>query len=255
MVGKIKIAAVSYLNAKPFVYGLENSPLINDIDLILGNPALCSAKLISGAVDLALVPVAAIPLLKRKIIVSDYCISAEKRVASVMLFSNVPIQEVKRIYLDYQSKTSVLLVKFLAKHHWCISPEWIDASEGYEKEIQNDTAGLIIGDRALLLSNKFTYKHDLVTEWNKVTHFPFTFACWMANKKLPPQFVKDFNLALCSGVNQIEKMIGEIKKEKSYEKIDLHDYFNNCIKYNFDEEKKDGVGIFLAFAGFGVGHF
>jgi len=252
---KIKIAAVSYLNAKPFVYGLENSPLINDIDLILDNPALCSAKLISGDVDLALVPVAAIPFLKRKIIVSDYCISAEKRVASVMLFSNVPIQKVKRVYLDYQSKTSVLLVKFLAKYHWCISPEWIDASEGYEKKIQNDTAGLIIGDRALLLSDNFTYKYDLVTEWNKVTHFPFTFACWVANKKLPRQFVNDFNLALRNGVNQIEKVIREAKKEKSYGKIDLNDYFNNCIKYDFDEEKKDGVRVFLAFAGFGVGHF
>ena len=255
MVGKIKIAAVSYLNARPFIYGLKNSPLINDIFLSLDTPAHCAEKLISGDVDLALVPVAAIPFLKRKIIVSDYCISAEKRVASVMLYSNVPIQKVKRIYLDYQSKTSVLLVKFLAKHHWCISPEWIDASKGYEKKIQNDTAGLIIGDRALLLSHKFTYKYDLVTEWNKVTHFPFTFACWVANKKLPRQFLNDFNLALRRGVRSIDKVIGEIKKEKSYSKIDLHDYFNNCIKYDFDEEKKDGVRVFLAFAGFGVRHF
>ena len=251
---KIKIACVSYLNAKPFIYGLKKSSLIHAIDLTLDNPARCAEKFLSGEVDLALIPVGEFPLLKRNIIVSDYCISAEKRVASVMLFSNVPIQEVKRIYLDYQSKTSVLLVKFLAKHHWCISPEWIDAREAYEKEIQNDTAGLIIGDRALLLSDKFSCKYDLVTEWNKVTHFPFTFACWVANKKLPAQFLNDFNSALCNGVNQIEKMIGEIKKEKSYEKIDLHDYFTNCIKYNFDEEKKDGVRVFLAFAGFGTGH-
>ncbi len=252
---KIKISSVSYLNARPFIYGLKNSSLINDIKLSLDTPALCAEKLISGDVDLALVPVAAIPLLKKKFIVSDYCISAEKRVASVMLFSNVPIQQIERIYLDYQSKTSALLLKFLAKHHWCISPQWVDASEGYENKIKENIAGLIIGDRALLLSDKFLYNYDLVTEWNKVTHFPFTFACWVANKKLPRQFLNDFNNALRNGVNSTDKVVGEIRKEKIYDKIDLPDYFNNCIKYNFDEEKKDGVRVFLAFTGFGVRHF
>lgn len=251
---KIKIACVSYLNAKPFIYGLKKSSLIHAIDLTLDNPARCAEKFLSGEVDLALIPVGWFPLLNRKIIVSNYCISAEKRVASVMLFSNVPIDQVKRIYLDYQSRTSVLLVKFLAKHHWHISPEWVDAEEGYEQKIQDDSAGLIIGDRALLLSDKFTCKYDLVTEWNKVTHFPFTFACWVANKKLPSQFLNDFNKALHYGVSNIDKVIDAIEKESPSRKIDLHDYLSNCIQYDFNEEKKDGVRIFLAWTGFGTGH-
>jgi chorismate dehydratase len=84
---KIKIAIVSYLNAKPFLYGLEHSLIIKDIEIFPVHPALCAQKLLSREVDLALVPVAVIPQIQEYHIVSDYCIGAVKRVGSVMLYS------------------------------------------------------------------------------------------------------------------------------------------------------------------------
>ena len=63
----VRIAAVSYLNTLPFIYGLKHSRLIDTIDLDLDYPAACAKKLINGDVDLALVPVVVIPRARLKV--------------------------------------------------------------------------------------------------------------------------------------------------------------------------------------------
>ncbi len=112
---KYKVSAVSYLNTIPFIYGLKQSKLIEIIDLYLDYPAICADKLISREVDIALIPVVAIPQLENAYIISDYCIWSDGEVDTVCLYSDVPIQEIESIALDYQSRTSVALLKILLK--------------------------------------------------------------------------------------------------------------------------------------------
>ena len=61
---KIKISAVSYLNSKPFIYGLQHADLMSEIELSSDIPSVCAQKLISGKSDIGLIPVSAIPQLK-----------------------------------------------------------------------------------------------------------------------------------------------------------------------------------------------
>src|SRR5690349_16409009 len=114
----LRISAVSYLNAKPFVYGIEQSGFLKNYSLSLDVPSLCAEKLRNGQVDIGLSPVAIIPELKEHFIIPDFCIGANGPVHTVMLYSEVPLQHIKTIQLDYQSKTSCLLVQVLAKHWW-----------------------------------------------------------------------------------------------------------------------------------------
>ncbi|MCB0410405.1 MAG: hypothetical protein KDD29_09315, partial [Flavobacteriales bacterium] len=74
---KIKVSLVSYLNAIPFLYGIKNSKIQEEIELHLDIPSDCAKKLIYNEVDLGLVPVAIIPQLKEHYIISDYCIGAQ----------------------------------------------------------------------------------------------------------------------------------------------------------------------------------
>ena len=111
----VKISVVSYLNSKPFIYGIEHSGLLKNFILEEDMPAVCAQKLIAGNTDIGLVPVAILPLLKDHYFVSDYCIGATQSVTSVMMFSRVPLENIKTITLDYQSRTSVALVKILAE--------------------------------------------------------------------------------------------------------------------------------------------
>ncbi|WP_261387524.1 menaquinone biosynthetic enzyme MqnA/MqnD family protein [Chitinophaga pinensis] len=146
---KVKVAAVSYLNTRPLLYGFRDHPVMNMLELSVDYPAKIAQQLIDGEVDVALVPVATIPKLKEYHIISDFCIGAEGPVASVCLFSEVPLNEIKRIYLDYQSRTSVALLKVLVREHWKLDVELIDTNGDYQDKIKGTDAGLVIGDRAL----------------------------------------------------------------------------------------------------------
>ena len=243
---KIKVSVVSYLNSKPFIYGLQHSEILNNIDLQLDIPSDCAQKLMDGKVDLGLIPVAVIPKLKEHYIITDYCIGAEGKVASVMLYSNVPLDEIKTVLLDYQSRASVSLVKVLAKHFWKISPVWENSTVNFENTFFGNTAAVIIGDRTFGLENKYAYAYDLAEEWQKFTHLPFVFACWVANKKLPDDFLSQFNTALQLGLDSRPALIEELNALKKYN-TDISFYLNSSIKYNYDEAKKKALKLFLSY--------
>ena len=237
---KVKISLVSYLNSRPFVYGLCNSNVINDISLSLDFPALCADKLINKIADVGLVPVAMFQQIENATIVSDYCIAAKGKVKSVLLVSNVPMIEIKSIILDQESRTSVLLARILAKDFWKIDPVWLpEPTEGFEK-VAGNVAAVIIGDRALKEKARFNYIYDLSEEWNKMTGLPFVFACWVANKPLDEEFLVPFNAALKFGILNID-LLAKAEKFSETQK----DYLVNSIQYELDSEKRKGLELYL----------
>ena len=110
---KIKVGIVNYLNTKPMLYGIERSPVMDRIELIREYPSRVAHELIKGHIDVGLVPVAVIPQVRGAQIITDYGIACDGPVASVSLLSNVPMEEIKTVLLDYQSRTSANLVKIL----------------------------------------------------------------------------------------------------------------------------------------------
>ena len=245
---KYKISAVSYLNTLPFLYGIENSSdFKKNIDISLDYPSICADKLINNEVDIGLIPVAVIPKIQNANIISDYCIGANGKVKSVLLLTDKPISEIKNIYLDYQSRTSVELLKILAKKYWKISPNWISAEKEYEKKISGNTAGLVIGDRALEIEKKYKYSYDLAYEWKKYTNLPFVFATWTANKDISQTFINDLNEILKIGIENIDDVINYYKNyiNTINNGLDIKEYLTKNISYNFDEQKKIALNKFL----------
>jgi chorismate dehydratase len=243
---KTRISAVAYLNSKPFIYGLEHSGLMDQIDLQLDIPSECARKLIDGRVDIGLIPVAVLPLLKEKYIISDYCIGAVGKVASVMLYSDVPLTEIKSVLLDYQSRTSVTLVQVLAQNYWKIRPEWIPAEKDYENQVSWNRAAVIIGDRTFGLEGRYKYAYDLAEEWQKFTGLPFVFACWTSNKPLPEDFIREFNAALKQGLDKRNELIPILEKEGKYN-TDIGVYLRKSISYDYDKDKKQALELFLSY--------
>lgn len=244
---KIKISAVSYFNTHPFLYGLEKSGMINNtIDLSLDYPSVCAEKVQSGEVDMGLVPIAIIPSLKVSYIASRYCIGSKGKVDSVLLVSDVPLHEIKQIYLDYQSKTSVSLVQILAKMYWNIVPEWIQAEKGYEKNISGTTAGVIIGDRTFNLIKDYKYIYDLSEEWYQYSNLPFVFAVWLATKPIAIDILNQFNKAIEYGVNNIDEVVDNYENKYIY-CSNIRDYLKNKISYNLDKNKSAGMNRFLSY--------
>ncbi len=239
---KIRVGIVSYLNTRPLIYGLERLSIKDKIALIEEHPALLADKLKNGEIDLGLVPVAVIPKLPQSYINGNYCIGSVGDVASVALFSEAPVEHIRKIYLDYQSRSSVQLLQWLIKHHWKTDPEYITANdESYIKEIKGDTAALIIGDRALKQRQHSKYIYDLAGEWKAATGLPFVFAAWVSTRELPGGFIKEFDEANGYGLQHID----EIAAEHDNGIYDLKKYFSHNLSYELDEEKRKGLELFL----------
>jgi chorismate dehydratase len=235
------VGAVSYLNTKPLIYGFEQGKMKDEIELLIDNPANIAMLLLNDEIDVGLVPVAIIPFLKEYHIISDYGIACDGNVASVCVFSDVPLTDIKTILLDYQSRTSVALLKVLLKEHWQISPELVAGSEDFEQQIDGNIAGLVIGDRALLQRGKHKNIYDLGLAWKELTGLPFVFAAWVSNKVLPQSFCDSFNEATKTGLDHIP----EIVAKNPFAAFDLEDYYNNCIKFRIDSRMHEALTLFL----------
>ena len=137
----------------------------------------------------------------------------------------------------------VALSKILVREYWKIKPDFLKASEGYIDNIQGTTAGLVIGDRAIGLDNRFPYVYDLGDIWMKYTGLPFVFAAWVSTKPLPDQFIKAFNAALKTGLDAIPELMFLLPSPVP--DFDLKAYFTNYISYNLNPDKRKALSLFL----------
>ena len=238
---KIRVGAVSYLNTKPLIYGFEKGMMKETVDLLIDYPANIANALLKDEIDIGLVPVAILPRLKEYHIISDYCIAADGEVASVCLFSEVPLEQIKTILLDYQSMTSVLLVQVLMKQFWKIDPEIKNTVKDFGSEIKGTTAGVIIGNRALEQRCISKYVYDLGLAWKQFTGLPFVFAAWVSNKPLPDEFITGFNFTTGIGLGKINNIVAALQ----YDVYDLHEYYEKNLVYEFTDRLRKGMDEFL----------
>ncbi len=239
---KIRISAVSYTNTKPFIYGIQHSSIIDQIDLSLDMPSDCAQKLIDNKADIGLIPVAATLNLPEWHIVSDYCIGANGAVNSVFIFSNCDIHEVKTIQLDPESRSSNNLAKVLMKNFWKVNPEQIVNAADYAQSNDPHTAFVQIGDRTFGKKQEFKYVYDLAEEWQKMTGLPFMFAAWISNKSISQEFVDQFNISLKYGLDHRPELLKELPKRDDF---DLEDYLMYKLDFNLTEDKKKALYLFL----------
>jgi chorismate dehydratase len=232
-----RVSIVNYTNSWPFYYGLLPLAEKKIISLSGDHPGECARKLSSGGVDLGLVPVAVLPQLINCKIASHLGIAAFGHVGSVFLFSKVPLEDIKTIFLDYQSRTSVRLLRILLKYFWKKKVDFIPAVPGYEDQINDDTAGLIIGDRAFSAINQFPYRYDLASAWASYT-------LWVGSESLEENFLADFNGALQQGLDQRKQIIAEKARSVGHAEM-LSNYLYNSILYHIGPEEKVGLNLFL----------
>ena len=209
--GKVRISVVSYLNSTPFVKGLEGNTRKDLFEISQDIPSVCATKLLNDEIDIGLIPVAMIPKLKESYILTDYCIAADGKVASVLIIANEPLESLTTIILDNESRTSVLLVKILLKDYWKLTPEF-KSETGFDFScLPPNTGAVIIGNRALEYKTNYIYCYDLAEAWKIYTGKPFVFACWVANKQIDKNIELILNNLFKEGLSQREMIAEELK--------------------------------------------
>jgi chorismate dehydratase len=175
--GPIRIGAVSYLNARPLVLGLDEHP--GRFSVRYDVPSRCAALLHEGAIDLGLIP-------SIEYLAGDYRlvpgigVVSDGPVASVAIFTQVPVGRVRSIALDTSSRTSVALTRVLCARRFGIAPSFVQRGPDLPAMLEAADAALLIGDPALFAdaSALGVEKIDLGAEWKALTGLPFVYALW-----------------------------------------------------------------------------
>jgi len=243
---KLRISAVRYANTYPLLYGLRESGIEEKATIEIDHPAECARKLASGEVDISLVPIAALPDIKDYKIISDYCIGTNGAVRTVLLLANSPFSELKKIFLDYRSVTSVALTRILAKMYWKTSFEWEGTGADFDfLNIGTNEGVVLIGDQCFNFEHRYPYRLDLALEWNRFTGLPFVFACWAATKEIDRDFLDFFNKALMFGVSNIESAASKFSTVSAMPPDVLITYLNDNIDFMLNEDKIMAMNMFF----------
>lgn len=216
---------------------------MDDFDLILAPPSACAEVMKQGQADIGLVPVAALNELEDIRIITDFCIGAKGAVASVLLISQKPLHEIRTIALDDDSRTSVELIRVLARNFWKIDPKIVQNTPENQAYID---ATLAIGDKCFTLDRSNRMVIDLAEEWYRFTGLPIVFACWVAKKSIRPSVEKLFDQAIRYGIGH--KLLSiEMIRETLPQGLDAENYLSRNISFELDEEKRKGLGLFLTY--------
>ena len=175
------VAAVSFLNARPLIEGLEGEPGVN---LITDVPSRLLQTLILGRADVALCPVIDFHLSPEELcIVPVGAIGSDGPTLTVRVFSRTPMEGVRHVHVDGDSHTSVALLQMVFAELFGRDPEIcaLESSDINGSDDAPDTV-LLIGDKVVRDepdSSRYPHQLDLGEAWKELTGLPFVFACWM----------------------------------------------------------------------------
>lgn len=238
------LGAVSYLNTKPLVYGLDQRPDLFDVRFDV--PAQCAALLHEGVVDLGLIPVVEY-LRGTYAIVPGVSIASDGTVASVAVFSRVPIEQARTIALDVSSRTSVALTRVMCARRWGIRPEFVHADPDIRAMLDRADAALVIGDPALAIDPAAlgVRKYDLGDEWKALTGLPFVYAVWAGRPGVASRVhcqalneARDRGLANLDVIARLEGG-GDAARE-----VRVRRYLSDNVKYGLGEAERAGLSQF-----------
>ena len=251
----LRVAAVSYFNARPLLGDLAEDPAIELLEM---PPAEVAAALLERRVEVGLVPVAALLEDERLTYLPGLCIGANGEVDSVFLWLREEISADRRprIALDPHSRTSRLLTRLTIEDQGGIEgrrPEFLDRSPRsllLSEEARADLDGfLVIGDLAMMQEPGPGWrKVDLAEAWKEATGLPFVFAVWGLDRRLlerQPDLADRFEAALEVGLEDIEGYVENCSRDRKLDPERARRYLRERIVYRMSAEARRGLSLFL----------
>jgi len=245
--GKFRVGSVKALNAVPLTRGLES-------EIIYAPPAQLAQMLRRDELDAALVSVVETLFNDRYDILDGIAVASLGEVKSVFLAHRRPLDEVKEVYCDPASLTSVTLMKVLLAERG-LKPEF-KPLEDYAAAREKDFV-LLIGDQALdfVFSNPPHQIFDLGEAWSELTKLPFVYAVWAMRRGIhTPELRRQLRDSRDFGLDTLDHIISS---RPEYTADFRKDYFGWHIHYHLGADEKRGIAKFIELLrkhGFGPVH-
>lgn len=245
----VRIGAVSYLNARPLVVGLESRPRRFAVRYDL--PSTCASLLHAGEIDLGLIP--SIEYLRGRgyAMVPDCAVASDGPVASVAIFTTRPIEHVASLALDTSSRTSVALTRVLSAKYFGIAPRFVDHGPDLEQMVRVADAALLIGDPALFADHRRLglEKIDLGQTWKDFTGLPFVYACWTGRAGvLAAEDVVALQQARSEGAASPDAVAARYYPDDPVKAAIGAEYLRENIQFRLGDRERAGLERFFSLA-------
>jgi chorismate dehydratase len=233
--GTFRVGSVPYLNAVPLTRGLEEQ-------IVFLPPSELAEKLRRNELDAALVSVTEVLLNDRYDVLDGIAVASLGEVKSVFLAHHKPLEEIKEVFCDPASLTSVRLLQVLLAEQG-LKPEF-NSLVNYDSASTLDNV-VLIGDRAIefLRAAPAHQIWDLGSAWYDLTQLPFVYAVWalrrgVANEALRRQLreARDF------GLDTLDLII---RSRTEFDADFRKDYLGWHIHYHFGADEKRGLTKFI----------
>lgn len=246
----VRLGAVDYLNVRPLVAGLDDDPRFA---LRFDPPSRCAMLLHEGEIDLGMIPTIAYQHREGYRVVPGAAIASEGPVASVALYTRVPLARIRRVAADTSSNTSVALLRVLCAERFGITPELVPFAPDLAAMTAAEEAALLIGDPALFADHAAMglEKIDLGAEWTLMTGLPFVWAFWAGREgAIDPAGVERLQQARREGEalgDRLADAYASAYGRRIGRPVDAalaRRYLKDNIKYDLGERELEGVRRF-----------
>jgi len=241
----VRLGAVSYLNVRPLVYGLETKRDL--VSLRFDVPSLCAALLADGEIDLGMVPSAAHLERRGDRVVPGVCIGSEGPVASVAIFTRRPIRDVRTLALDTSSRTSAALTRVLCARRFDAAPTFITHGPDPAAMLAAADAALVIGDPALFADARAleAEKIDLGAVWTEMTQLPFVWAFWAGRPDAAsPAVVALLQQAAVDGMRHSDQLADAYCAGEPARQVIARRYLRENLRFELDAPALEGLRTF-----------
>jgi chorismate dehydratase len=242
---KLRVGIVNFLNSKPLAWGFLKG---HHADLFAPSyhpPAMVARMLGQGNLDVGLIPSIEVQRIPRLRVLPDICVAARHEVRSVLLLSRCPPEEIRRVALDQNSRTSVALLRILLRERWNVDPEYLHERPDPERMLTEADAALIIGDPALKVDRDRYLVHDLAGEWFALTGLPFVFAVWAVRPEVElPDLSFYFKSSLRYGLSSLDTLVRESAAELNLESSDVREYLTENLSFFLRQDEIEGLEEF-----------
>lgn len=245
---QMQIGAVSYLNSRPLIEGLEG--LLPSANLVLDYPSRLADALSNGQLDVALIP--SIEYFRRPgyEVISDACVAARGEVLSVKLYCRVHPGQIKTLALDEGSRTSAALTKVILAERYGVIPKTAQLRMESTTMDSDADAVLLIGDRAMHCPKEsFVEVMDLGQFWYDWTGLPFVFAMWVARREVNTEGVDEaLSHARDLGMANVADIAREEAPRLGISENLAHNYLTRNLHYHLTSAERSGLKLFSELA-------
>ena len=249
--GPPRLAASSYLNSAPLLWGFARGSQRRRVELLTdAAPARCADMLARGAAEAALVPVVEYQRMPEVLVVPGVCVGARSRVRSVVLVTRGrELAEVRSVALDVQSRTSAALVEVIFREFLRREPRVSPAEPNLSAMLEANDAALMIGDPAMLFPREGLRVYDMASLWREHTGLGFVFAMWMVREGARGRVRGvDFAAARDEGLAHRGELADEYAAALGLPREELLSYLRENICFELDDELRAGLELFYRLA-------